>query len=215
MVTQMVNEGKVTPEETAHLYELLFLLAGAASSANGPSADERIGFFHRIIEPWVTEWNGQEITDGVQDVEGWLVGAPVGSAPVSAEVWGANTKRRHRIHQVMITLLSICRRAEQHHGETAAAKAAAMGGSGGGGSGEPDGASKSASQAALEGQVGRVLLNLVRLVRSVHSLWDPALRSQVLRWILSFWMFVLMGDEAKPQLSIPDSSRKYVCFSCV
>lgn len=29
MVTQMVNEGKVTAEETAHLYELLFLLAGA------------------------------------------------------------------------------------------------------------------------------------------------------------------------------------------
>ena len=112
MVTQMVNEGKVTPEETAHLYELLFLLAGAGSSATGPSASERIAFFHRIIEPWVTEWNGQEIAEGVQDVQGWLPGALVGSAPVAREVWDANTKRRHRIHQVMITLLSICRRCQ-------------------------------------------------------------------------------------------------------
>ena len=175
MVTQMVNEGKVTPEETAHLYELLFLLAGAGSSATGPSASERIAFFHRIIEPWVTEWNGQEIAEGVQDVQGWLPGALVGSAPVVREVWDANTKRRHRIHQVMITLLSICRRVQQHHGETAAAKAAAAVAIGGaaGLEGAP------AQQAALDGQVGLVLLNLVRLVRSVHSMWDPALRAQL------------------------------------
>jgi hypothetical protein len=43
MVTQMVNDGKVNPEETAHLYELLFLLAtataaaGTAAAASGPS----------------------------------------------------------------------------------------------------------------------------------------------------------------------------------
>ena len=167
MVRQMVNDGKVSPEETAHLYELLFLLAGASSSTSGPSDSERIGFFHRIIEPWVTEWNAQEISDGVQDVQGWVVGAVAGSAPVSAEVWAVNTKRRHRIHQVMITLLSICRRVEQHQGEKAAAAAAA------------GDCGASAAQAALESQVGRVLLNLVRLVRSVHALWDPALRGQL------------------------------------
>lgn len=171
MVRQMVNEGKVSPEETAHLYELLFLLAGASSSASGPSDSERIGFFQRIIEPWVTEWNAQEISDGVQDVQGWVVGAVAGSAPVSAEVWAANTKRRHRIHQVMITLLSICRRVEQHQGEKASAVAAA--------SAAGDGGAASAAQAALESQVGLVLLNLVRLVRSLHALWDPALRGQL------------------------------------
>ena len=62
MVTQMVSEGKVSPEETAHLYELLFLLAGGGSSTANGSHSQRIGFFHRIIEPWVTEWNGQDIS---------------------------------------------------------------------------------------------------------------------------------------------------------
>ena len=37
-----------------------------------------------------------KIAQGVEDVQGWLVGAPAGSAPVSVEVWAANTKRRHR-----------------------------------------------------------------------------------------------------------------------
>jgi len=69
MVTQMVNEGEVTAEETAHLYELLFLLAGASASGSGPSQSDRIGFFHRIIEPWVTQWNSPEISEGVQDVQ--------------------------------------------------------------------------------------------------------------------------------------------------
>ena len=165
MVTQMVNEGKVSPEETAHLYELLFLLAGGASSANGPQESQRIGFFHRIIEPWVTEWNGQDISQGVEDVQGWLVGAPAGSAPVSVEIWDANTKRRHRIHQVMITLLSICRRVVQHQGETHGAAA--------------DGAAASAAQTALESQISLVLLNVVKLVRSLHKLWDPSLRGML------------------------------------
>jgi hypothetical protein len=38
----------------------------------------------------------KKIAQGVEDVQGWLVGAPAGSAPVSVEVWAANTKRRHR-----------------------------------------------------------------------------------------------------------------------
>lgn len=97
------------------------------------------------------------------------MGALAGSAQASAEVWDANTKGRHRIHQVMITLLSICRRVEQHQGERASESAAAA----------ADGGAASAAQAALENQVGLILLNLVRLVRSVHAIWDPALRAQL------------------------------------
>ena len=64
----------------------------------------------------------------------------------------------------MITLLSICRRVQQQQSE------------------KPDGGAASdsaAAQAALESQVQLVLLNLVRLVRSVHAVWDPALRSML------------------------------------
>ena len=71
-------------------------------AASGPAGGQRMGVFHRILEPWVAEWTGQAMTDAVQDVPGWFVGAFVGAPPVSAEVWEANTKRRHRVHQVMI-----------------------------------------------------------------------------------------------------------------
>ncbi|EKX44889.1 hypothetical protein GUITHDRAFT_163474 [Guillardia theta CCMP2712] len=159
-VQSLFSSGQVTGEETSHLYELLFVLSNPL-----PSDAERAAFLDSIMMQPLAEWNDPVLTQAMSDPHAWVQGGIAGEIIPSEETYYNLRQVRHRIHQVLITLLCICRRVQA--------------GGGGMGTGVHSSNTKNGSLYSISNHISSILPNLSLLIKSIHTLWTPDVRTRL------------------------------------